>query len=500
MLRSLVSIFFCLTLTGVASAASDDVIVRMLVGDDVTPPSVAAVTSVVPVTQNQIDITWSTSTDDILLGGYSVVRDGVAIATTTLTSYSDTGLSSGTTYSYAVRAFDSSINYATTSAAVATTTLVAVATSTPDTSVSRGSRSTSDDDFSLLDFSLTPHQDAATLEWTTNAYTTFVLRWGNTSSYELGSVSSDVFRRTGSTYITGLQAGTRYFYDLIALDDKGAEYQISQGVFVTTSAPDISPPPNVFDLRAQSLETAARLTWQNPEVVDFSHVRVVRNPLFYPLDPQDGFIVYDGSGTSFVDSSSFTLHDKQFYTVFSYDESGNVSSGAVIVSTKEPQTVTDLNTEQSTTTDSTYSLDEVTITVIQDSIAAHDESGVYTVNSTAPVTISIPRDQLPEHLKTITITLYPVADTDSTFTFLLRTNADKTAYEATVSEFSIVGAFTMVVKVYDFKTQVVSEITKLINSESNVLPTAKKVTYWWFWWPLLILLFLLWRLHRWWFA
>jgi chitodextrinase len=55
--------------------------------------------------------------------GYTVYRDGVRVGDATTTSFSDTGLQSATTYSYAVRAFDAAGNVSGISPAINVSTL-----------------------------------------------------------------------------------------------------------------------------------------------------------------------------------------------------------------------------------------------------------------------------------------------------------------------------------------------------------------------------------------
>jgi len=56
------------------------------------------------------------------VAGYRVYRDGALVTTTTGTSFADWGLSSGTAYTYAITAFDTSGNAGPASVPVAATT------------------------------------------------------------------------------------------------------------------------------------------------------------------------------------------------------------------------------------------------------------------------------------------------------------------------------------------------------------------------------------------
>jgi chitodextrinase len=77
---------------------------------------------------SQINLSWTAATDNVGVTGYRVERCQGAgcssfseIATTSATSYSDTGLSASTSYSYRVRAVDAAINlgpYSTTASAI----------------------------------------------------------------------------------------------------------------------------------------------------------------------------------------------------------------------------------------------------------------------------------------------------------------------------------------------------------------------------------------------
>jgi fibronectin type 3 domain-containing protein len=77
---------------------------------DATAPSVPANLQATVVSTSRIDLTWTASTDNVAVAGYRVYRDGSLIASPAGTSYSDTGLSAGTTYGYRVAAYDAAGN------------------------------------------------------------------------------------------------------------------------------------------------------------------------------------------------------------------------------------------------------------------------------------------------------------------------------------------------------------------------------------------------------
>lgn len=71
---------------------------------------------------NQVSLTWQVSTDDTGVGGYTIQRDGKAIANVNDSSFIDTDVAPATTYKYKVRAFDADKNTSAPSAEVLVTT------------------------------------------------------------------------------------------------------------------------------------------------------------------------------------------------------------------------------------------------------------------------------------------------------------------------------------------------------------------------------------------
>jgi hypothetical protein len=106
---------------------------------DVSSPSTPTNVSAVAATYAEIDLSWQASSDPDYagVGGYLVYRNDltkpVATVNGSTTSYRDTTVSAGTTYSYTVVAFDYAQNYSPTSApASATTPMPTTTTPTVD--------------------------------------------------------------------------------------------------------------------------------------------------------------------------------------------------------------------------------------------------------------------------------------------------------------------------------------------------------------------------------
>src|SRR5436190_3384200 len=90
---------------------------------DTTKPSAPGNLTPTPISGNQVNLSWSASTDDVGVVGYHVYRGSTQVGTTTTTTYSDTGLTPNTAYQYYVTAYDFAKNESDPSSTVSTTTL-----------------------------------------------------------------------------------------------------------------------------------------------------------------------------------------------------------------------------------------------------------------------------------------------------------------------------------------------------------------------------------------
>jgi chitodextrinase len=108
---------------------------------DTTAPSVPAGLTATVISSTQINLSWTASTDNVAVTGYKVYRGGSQIATTTLTSYSNTGLSAGTAYSYTVAAYDAAGNTSAQTSAANITTQSSPDTTAPTVSITNPSSS-----------------------------------------------------------------------------------------------------------------------------------------------------------------------------------------------------------------------------------------------------------------------------------------------------------------------------------------------------------------------
>ncbi len=101
---------------------------------DNVAPSAPALTNAVAPTPQRVDLSWDAASDDVGVDGYTIYRDGSAIATVgpSAVSYSDTSVSPASSYSYELDAFDVAGNHSLRSnAIVAATPAATTQTYTP---------------------------------------------------------------------------------------------------------------------------------------------------------------------------------------------------------------------------------------------------------------------------------------------------------------------------------------------------------------------------------
>ena len=89
---------------------------------DTTPPSVPNGLAGTATSGTSVALTWNASTDNVGVASYTVFRNSSPIGTSTTTSFTDTGVSPSTTYSYAVSAKDAAGNTSAWSVPVSVTT------------------------------------------------------------------------------------------------------------------------------------------------------------------------------------------------------------------------------------------------------------------------------------------------------------------------------------------------------------------------------------------
>jgi hypothetical protein len=111
-----------------------------------------------------------------------------------------------------------------------------------------------------------------------------------------------------------------------------------------------------FVARTRTASSDILLTWDNSTFARGSYVRIVRSPFFYPLDPLDGKVVYEGKGASARDTDMAQRYNqvqdkaqnqsqnqvqKYFYSIFLLNQKRAVISSAIATVTYRATSLSD---------------------------------------------------------------------------------------------------------------------------------------------------------------
>jgi hypothetical protein len=465
--------------TALAQTDTSSFYIRVFGSDDVEAPTTPLLSAVTPISSNQVDVSWTASTDNFMVSGYVVYRDGVPLATTTLLSYSDTGLVASTTYNYFVTAFDPSFNYSSSSNSLSATTPnpPVPPVGGDDTNGGTSARVVLDD------ITIIPDLYSAKLMLDTARPARFSIRWGRTNSYELGYTVTDSFVSSYATTLTGLQPGTRYEYEVIGYTPLGSATVLQRGTFSTLSSADSLPPANVSQLQAIARGNDVLLSWVPPTEA-YEYVRVVRSHLGFPAFLDDGIVVYQGRDSDITDRYALREYSPAYYSVFVVDGAGNVSSGAVArVYYLDTQTTPTEGPSQppvhnggpikgeippSASTSPTLpagtrmpTLSEIFL--LQESLKQSLDIQDIVLDADQPFVVSIPKNAISENLKSIIVSITDPADSRQSYSFILRLNSEGTAYEAVLSALNREGLSRIIIDIYDYESLVVATYQKTIT-------------------------------------
>ncbi|MCX4566534.1 glycosyl hydrolase [Streptomyces viridodiastaticus] len=266
-----------------ASGPGDDTELGTLCGapgDD--RPSAPGTPVAGDITDDSVELTWEAATDDLGIKDYDVYRGDDKVATVDGTTYTDTGLASGTEYTYSVRARDTSSQVGPPSGTVTVTTTGTrdQPPGAPGTPVAGEVTSTS-------------------VELTWEAATDDK----GVKDYDVYRGGTKVATVTGTTHTdTGLTAGTEYSYSVKARDTAGQTGPASGTLKVTTAG---NPPVTADTFYPQSggaLATEAAATGSSdtiPSAGGTNNDGTPKNPLVYEVENVNGTLK-SGSSTAFT--------------------------------------------------------------------------------------------------------------------------------------------------------------------------------------------------------
>ncbi|MBD3232464.1 MAG: DUF1565 domain-containing protein [candidate division Zixibacteria bacterium] len=214
--------------------------------DDSQNPSVPTNLTYEVISPSQINLSWNASTDNVAVTGYNVYRNSNFLASTTVTRYTDTELSVGTTYTYTVSALDAAGNESDRSSEVTATV-----------------QSPSDDTEAPSVPQILSYQSVSSsqidLVWDTATDNVGV------AGYKIFRDGNQIVSTDNTSYSdTGLQQMTTYVYTILAYDAAGNESAQSNPVIVTTLSSDTT----IVDLTIRTVPTRINLDGDLSEFVN----------------------------------------------------------------------------------------------------------------------------------------------------------------------------------------------------------------------------------------
>jgi chitodextrinase len=276
---------------GFASFAASDTTAA-----DKTAPSVPSNLAAAAVSASQIGLIWTASTDNVAVAGYHVLRNNSQLSTTTSTGFSDTTVTTGTQYTYAVSAFDAAGNVSAPSPPVTAATAIVPDAKPPSVPTGlQASKVTS---------------TALTVTWSASTDNVAV------AGYQVFRNGIQVATTTAASYAdTGLTAITTYAYTVAAQDASNNLSGQSLQLMVTTTAAASTPPLMVQVNNNQvSAGSAASVTFNAPTLAGNTIV---------------AYVIWNNTGTVVLTDT----HGDTFTGVGSPVAWGNGSSAQIFYST-----------------------------------------------------------------------------------------------------------------------------------------------------------------------
>jgi len=234
-------------------SVADDI---LMPGGDTDPPTVPEIISADGKSPTQIDLAWTTSTDNFEVTGYKIYRNSVQIGTSTASSYSDTGLAELTTYTYEVSAYDAAGNESAKSRPYEGRTLDGTPPSVP------------------TGLTATPVSETrVNLSWTASTDNVGV------TDYRLYRNGVEIAVPTTTSYSdTACTPSTTYTYQVAAEDADHNVSALCAGVQATTTA-DVTPPTVPTGLTSTAVSRSqVNLSWTaSTDYIGVTGYKVFRN-------------------------------------------------------------------------------------------------------------------------------------------------------------------------------------------------------------------------------
>jgi hypothetical protein len=187
---------------------------------DTSAPTVPANLTATALNSNQVQLSWSASTDNVGVTGYDVLRGGTVIGTASGTNYTDNTVSPSTQYSYTVEAFDAAANDSNPSGPATVTTPAAVANPPVISQIATSNVTTT----------------AATVSWTTDIPSSSQVLYGGNATYGQSTTLDSTLVTSHTQTLTGLTPGTTYHFAVQSAGSAGGPATSGDNTFSTLAS------------------------------------------------------------------------------------------------------------------------------------------------------------------------------------------------------------------------------------------------------------------------
>jgi len=319
--------------------------------------------------------------------------------------------------------------------------------------------------------------------WTTPINNSLLTRyWGLTPEYSGGSLSEVFFAKYHHVTLQNLEPNTLYFFKIQGRDIVNNDVSLKGITFHTYSQFHGYIPPNISDFRARVVKGAVDLSWYNSSPQNL--VRILRSEYFYPRNPFEGRVVYEGA-RDFVHDADVTEGKIYYYTAFAESDDKVFSSGAitsVYIPFSKPEFSLDENVQHSKPlTDNTIPTSSIATLpnvsnvsfdflrfVQYDKLISSFPS--VKIQSESPTTVLLSKNVIPPNIENVIMSISPVEKPSENRLFFLFFDKARGEYQSTLGPLKP-GEYSMsVVGLNDAHNPLFRIIGKFKVVENEVLP------------------------------